>query len=226
MKSWEHYAAKEDLLPNHVLIQRVARAAGVSTRSVHRAAKKRSRTEGKRDRRRLSGCPYTFVSLELWDSYMKKGEVERRAERPEGWLSVKALLEQGLGKRKLYERIHSGTIEAAYVGNTLYIEPEAADRLIEKQKDQRAPVGWLAVSELWRESGRSKQALSSYLQRNKVKIRYFLHKDRDQQVQYISVGDARAYLDKSGRGGFPPPPVTVSNKGLQSLSHEIVEEKA
>lgn len=198
MKSWENYETFEERLPNHVFIQRVADAAGVSTQSVHRVAKKRLQKEGKRDRKRLKGCPYTFVSLSLWDEYMEIGPVKRVAAKPKGWLTAKALLEDGFSKRKLYQLVREGSIKAVYVGNTLYLEPEGAQRYIQTRQDLRPPPGWVSVSELRERAGRSKQALSTYLKRHGVETAQFLHPKRDQLVQYIRTEDAQKYLRCQG----------------------------
>jgi hypothetical protein len=194
MKPWETYETFEERLPNHVFIQRVADAAGVSTQSVHRVAKKRLQKEGKRDRKRLKGCPYTFVSLSLWDEYMEIGPVKRVAAKPKNWLTAKALLEDGFSKRKLYQLVREGSVKAVYVGNTLYLEPESAERYIQTRQDLRPPPGWTSVSELREQAGRSKQALSTYLKRHQVETAQFLHPKRDQLVQYIRVEDAQKYL--------------------------------
>jgi hypothetical protein len=198
MKSWENYETFEERLPNHVFIQRVADAAGVSTQSVHRVAKKRLQKEGKRDRKRLKGCPYTFVSLSLWDEYMEIGPVKRVAAKPKGWLTAKALLEDGFSKRKLYQLVREGSVKAVYVGNTLYLEPESAWRYIQTRQDLRPPPGWVSVSELRERAGRSKQALSTYLKRHQVETAQFLHPKRDQLVQYIRSEDAQNYLGCQG----------------------------
>jgi hypothetical protein len=194
MKPWETYETFEERLPNHVFIQRVADAAGVSTQSVHRVAKKRLQKEGKRDRKRLKGCPYTFVSLSLWDEYMEIGPVKRVATKPKSWLTAKALLEDGFSKRKLYQLVREGSVKAVYVGNTLYLEPESAERYIQTRQDLRPPPGWMSVSELREQAGRSKQALSTYLKRHQVETAQFLHPKRDQLVQYIRTEDAQKYL--------------------------------
>lgn len=198
MKSWENYETFEERLPNHVFIQRVADAAGVSTQSVHRVAKKRLQKEGKRDRKRLKGCPYTFVSLSLWDEYMEIGPVKRVATKPKGWLTAKALLEDGFSKRKLYQLVREGSVKAVYVGNTLYLEPESAQRYLQTRQDLRPPPGWISVSELRERAGRSKQALSTYLKRHGVETAQFLHPKRDQLVHYIRTQDAQKYLRCQG----------------------------
>lgn len=196
---WRRYERYEDRLPNHVLVQRVAQAAGVSTQSVIRAARRRYRKEGKRDRKRLDGCPYTFVSLSLWDDYMQIGSVKRVPTRPEGWLTVKALLAQGLGKRRAYELIHAGELEAVYVGNTLYVNPDAAKRCLLQRRDDKAAPGWTRVSEVYRRAGTSKQALSAYLKRHAIETKKFRHPSRDQLVSYMPEAEAEAYL--AGRKG-------------------------
>jgi hypothetical protein len=195
MKSWKSYEGYEELLPNHVFIQRVARAAGVSNQSVHRMAKKRLEKEGKRDRKRLDGCPYTFVSLDLWDTYMQIGSVQRVPTKPKGWVTAKALLEDGFSKRKLYQFVNDGQIKAVYVGNTLYLDPDSAKGYLQSRQNLRPPPGWVSVSELRERAGRSKQAIFTYLKRHDIATKQFLHPKRDQLVQYLRQEDATAYLE-------------------------------
>jgi hypothetical protein len=194
MKPWKDYEGYEEKLPNHVFVQRVASAAGVSNQSVHRVAKKRLEKEGKRDRKRLAGCPYTFVSLDLWDTYMQIGSVSRVASKPKGWVTAKSLLEDGFSKRKLYQFVKDGQISAVYVGNTLYLEPESAQSYRQTRQDLRPPPGWVSVSELRALAGRSKQAIFTYLKRHEVATKQFLHPKRDQLVQYLRQDDAERYL--------------------------------
>ena len=192
--AWQRYEDFEEQLPNHVLAQRVAAAAGVSTQSVIRAARRRYRSEGKRDRRRLDGCPYTFVSLSLWDDYMQVGHVFRVPERPAGWLTVKAVIAQGIGKRRVYELIHNGDLEAVYVGNTMFIEPDSVTHYLREQREYRPCAGWVLVSEVYEKAGTSKQALSNYLKRHSVQTRRFKHPVRDQHVAYMPAEVAERYL--------------------------------
>ncbi len=194
MKPWKDYEGYEEKLPNHVFVQRVASAAGVSNQSVHRVAKKRLEKEGKRDRKRLDGCPYTFVSLDLWDTYMQIGSVSRVASKPKGWVTAKSLLEDGFSKRKLYQFVRDGQIAAVYVGNTLYLEPESARGYLQTRQNLRPPPGWVSVSDLKTLAGRSKQAIFTYLKRHSVATRQFLHPSRDQLVQYLRQEDADGYL--------------------------------
>jgi hypothetical protein len=194
MKPWKSYEGYEELLPNHVFIQRVAKAAGVSNQSVHRVAKKRLEKEGKRDRKRLDGCPYTFVSLDLWDTYMQIGSVSRVASKPKGWVTAKSLLEDGFSKRKLYQFVKDGEIKAVYIGNTLYLDPDSARGYLQSRQNLRPPPGWVSVSELRQKAGRSKQAIFTYLKRHGVATKQFLHPKRDQLVQYLRQEDAEAYL--------------------------------
>jgi hypothetical protein len=194
MKPWKDYEGYEEKLPNHVFVQRVASAAGVSNQSVHRVAKKRLEKEGKRDRKRLEGCPYTFVSLDLWDTYMQIGSVSRVASKPKGWVTAKSLLEDGFSKRKLYQFVADGQIAAVYVGNTLYLEPESARGYLQSRQSLRPPPGWVSVSELRTLAGRSKQAIFTYLKRHNVATKQFLHPKRDQLVQYLRQEDATSYL--------------------------------
>jgi hypothetical protein len=195
MKSWKSYEGFEEKLPNHVFVQRVASAAGVSNQSVHRVAKKRLEKEGKRDRKRLEGCPYTFVSLDLWDTYMQIGSVSRVPNKPKGWVTAKSLLEDGFSKRKLYQFVKEGEIEAVYVGNTLYLDPSSARAYLYSRQNLRPPPGWVAVSELKTLAKRSKQAIFTYLKRHDIATKQFLHPKRDQLVQYLSQEDAVAYLE-------------------------------
>jgi hypothetical protein len=194
MKPWKDYEGYEEKLPNHVFVQRVASAAGVSNQSVHRVAKKRLEKEGKRDRKRLDGCPYTFVSLDLWDTYMQIGSVSRVASKPKGWVTAKSLLEDGFSKRKLYQFVRDGQIAAVYVGNTLYLEPESARGYLQTRQNLRPPPGWVSVSDLKTLAGRSKQAIFTYLKRHSVTTKQFLHPKRDQLVQYLRQEDADGYL--------------------------------
>jgi hypothetical protein len=200
MKPWKNYEGFEEKLPNHVFIQRVASAAGVSNQSVHRVAKKRLEKEGKRDRKRLEGCPYTFVSLDLWDTYMQIGSVSRVATKPKGWVTAKSLLDEGFSKRKLYQFVKDGQIKAVYVGNTLYLDPESAKAYLHSRQNLRPPPGWVSVSELRELAGRSKQAIFTYLKRHHVVTKQFLHPHRDQLVQYLSQEDADAYLESVHSG--------------------------
>jgi hypothetical protein len=192
MKPWKSYEGYEERLPNHVFIQRVAKAAGVSNQSVHRMAKKRLEKEGKRDRKRLEGCPYTFVSLDLWDTYMQIGNVERVPSKPKGWVTAKSLLEDGFSKRKLYQFVKDGDISAVYVGNSLYLNPESAKGYLQSRQNLRPPPGW--ISELRQRAGRSKQAIFTYLKRHDIATKQFLHPKRDQLVQYLTQDDADTYL--------------------------------
>ena len=192
--SWLRYEPYEDTLPNHVLVQRVATAAGVSTQSVIRTAKRRYRREGKRDRRRVKGCPYTFVSLSLWDDYMQIGNVRRVPARPDGWLTVKALLTKGIGKRRAYDLIHAGQLEAVYVGNTIYVNPHAAQTYVLQQREHVVAPGWVRVGALHKKANKTKQALSAYIKRNDIETRLFKHPERDQLVSYVRDEVARAYL--------------------------------
>ena len=194
---WHRYETYEDKLPNHVLVQRVANAAGVSTQSIIRAAKRRYRKEGKRDRRRVEGCPYTFVSLSLWDDYMQVGNVKRVPERPKGWLTVKTLIAKGLGKRRAYDLVHEGRLEAVYVGNTLYIEPEAVEQYLLRRRERKVPPGWVRVGAVYREAGKTKQALSAYLKRHDIETRQFRHPERDQLVSYMPEAAAEQYLNST-----------------------------
>ena len=197
---YERYEAFEEQLPNHVLAQRVATAAGVSTQSVIRAAQRRYRTGGKRDRKRLDGCPYTFVSLSLWDDYMQVGPVLRVPERPAGWFTVKAVVARGIGKRRVYELIHNGGLEAVYVGNTMFVAPDSLAHYLEVQRRHKPCAGWRLVSEVYEQAGTSKQALSNYLKRHEVETRHFKHPVRDQQVAYMPADVAECYLAlKRGR---------------------------
>jgi hypothetical protein len=200
MKPWKSYEGFEEKLPNHVFIQRVASAAGVSNQSVHRVAKKRLEKEGKRDRKRLEGCPYTFVSLDLWDTYMQIGSISRMPSKPKGWVTAKSLLEEGFSKRKLYQLVKDGQIKAVYVGNTLYLEPESAQAYLRSRQDLRPPPGWVSVSELRAQAKRSKQALFTYLKRHQVETKQFLHPKRDQLVQYLRQEDAERYLEHMVKG--------------------------
>jgi hypothetical protein len=195
MKPWKNYEGYEEKLPNHVFVQRVASAAGVSNQSVHRVAKKRLEKEGKRDRKRLEGCPYTFVSLDLWDTYMQIGSVSRVASKPKGWVTAKSLLEDGFSKRKLYQFVKDGQIKAVYVGNTLYLEPESARDYLHSRQNLRPPPGWVSVSELRTLAKRSKQAIFTYLKRHDIATKQYLHPKRDQLVQYLRQEDATAYLE-------------------------------
>jgi hypothetical protein len=194
MKPWKNYEGFEEKLPNHVFIQRVASAAGVSNQSVHRVAKKRLEKEGKRDRKRLEGCPYTFVSLDLWDTYMQIGSVSRVSSKPKGWVTAKSLMDEGFSKRKLYQFVKDGQIKAVYVGNTLYLDPESAGAYLHSRQNLRPPPGWVSVSELRAVAGRSKQAIFTYLKRHTIATKQFLHPKRDQLVQYLRQEDADAYL--------------------------------
>ena len=193
--TWQRYEALEERLPNHVLVQRVAVAAGVSTQSVIRAARRRHKNEGKRDRKRLEGCPYTFVSLSLWDDYMQVGAVPRVPERPSGWLTVKTVVGRGIGKRRVYELIHGGALEAVYVGNTMFIEPSSLEHVLQKQREYKPCAGWVLVSRVYQEAGTSKQALSNYLKRHRIKTRRFNHPTRDQRVAYMPAEAAQRYLE-------------------------------
>lgn len=195
MPAWRRYEAYEDQLPNHVLVQRVASAAGVSAQSVIRAARRRYRKEGRRDRRRLEGCPYTFVSLSLWDDYMQVGPVKRVPQRPEGWLTVKAVVALGLGKRRTYQLIYGGDLKAVYVGNTLYLEPGAVEVHLRKRRDRRPPPGWRHVSGVYRAANTTKQALWAYLKRHGIETKKFRHPTRDQLVSYMPVAAAEGYLN-------------------------------
>ena len=199
--NWHRYESYEDTLPNHVLAQRVASAAGVSTQSVIRAAKRRYRKEGKRDRRRVEGCPYTFVSLSLWDDYMQVGPVKRVPQRPKNWLTVKTLVAKGLGKRRAYDLIHRGELEAVYVGNTLYVEPAALEQFL-LRRERKAPPGWVRVGAVYREAGTTKQALSAYLKRHSVPTRQFRHPSRDQLVSYMPGEAAERYLGAGKEQGL------------------------
>jgi hypothetical protein len=210
MKPWKNYEGYEELLPNHVFIQRVAKAAGVSNQSVHRVAKKRLEKEGKRDRKRLDGCPYTFVSLDLWDTYMQIGNVARVPSKPKGWVTAKSLLEDGFSKRKLYQFVKDGDIKAVYVGNTLYLDPESARGYLQSRQNLRPPPGWVSVSELREKAGRSKQAIFTYLKRHDIATKQFLHPKRDQLVQYLRHEDAEAYLESMHSGGVDQPMVSQS----------------
>jgi excisionase family DNA binding protein len=200
MKSWEDYQDLEDALPNHVLAQRVARSAGVSTQSIHRAAKKRYQLHSKRDRRHLAGCPCVFISLDFWESYMNVGGVERLPEKPRGWLTSKAVLDMGVSKGKLYQAAHTGEIAAVYVGNTLYFEPDEVNQWLAKRHRCRPLSGWIAVRELKTRAQCSKQAVSAYLKRKKIMTRQFLHPSRDQLVQYVSEQDAKELIHSLRRG--------------------------
>lgn len=216
MKPWKNYEGYEEKLPNHVFIQRVASAAGVSNQSVHRMAKKRLQKEGKRDRKRLEGCPYTFVSLDLWDTYMQIGNVTRVPGKPKGWVTAKALLEEGFSKRKLYQFVKDGQIKAVYVGNTLYLEPESAREYLRSRQTLRPPPGWVSVSELKTLAGRSKQAIFTYLKRNNVVTKKFLHPKRDQLVQYLPKEEADKYLANL-QGGEHHPPTFVNAEVVHSV---------
>jgi hypothetical protein len=194
MKPWQAYEAYEDYLPNHVLLNRVADAAGVSTRSISRVAKKRLAQEGKRDRKRLKGCPYTFVSVSLWDDYMQIGHVERVAQKPKGWLTSKALHDQGFSRRKLYELVQDGTLEAVYVRNTLYFEPRRAEQCLQDRQNLRPPPGWVGIAEVTQQAQRSRQALWTYIKTHDITTQPFLHPERDQLVRYMPVEAAQTYL--------------------------------
>jgi hypothetical protein len=191
IKAYEHF---EEKLPNHVFIHRVAEAAGVTRQSVHRVARKRLKKEGKRDRKRLDGCPYTFVSLDLWDDYMQIGHVPRVAKRPKGWVTAKALVQDGFSRRKLYELLGAGELESVYVGKTLYFEPEGAKRYQNLRRELKPPPGWVSVVELRKQARRSKQALSTYLKIHNIETKQFLHPERDQLIQYICSEAAETYL--------------------------------
>jgi hypothetical protein len=200
MKSWQDYQDLEDTLPNHVFAQRVARSAGVSAQSIHRAAKKRYQLHSKRDRRHLVGCPCIFISIDFWESYMNVGGVERSPEKPKGWLTSKALLDKGVSKGKLYQAVQKGEITAVYVGNTLFFEPDEANNWLAKRHQHLPLPGWVVVAELKTLARCSKQAVSAYLKRKGVMTRHFLHPSRDQLVQYISEQDAKEFIESLQRG--------------------------
>lgn len=205
--SWLRYESYEDTLPNHVLVQRVATAAGVSTQSVIRTAKRRYRKEGKRDRRRIEGCPYTFVSLSLWDDYMQIGNVRRVPARPDGWLTVKATIAKGIGKRRVYDLVHESKLEAVYVGNTIYVNPKAVEVYVQRDRQHRVAPGWVRVRAVYERANKTKQALSAYIKRNGIETRKFRHPERDQLVSYVRDEVARVYL-----GLEPDMPLNLEEK--------------
>jgi hypothetical protein len=226
MKPWQAYEGYEDNLPNHVLLNRVADAAGVSTRSITRVAKKRLEQEGKRDRKRLKGCPYTFVSVSLWDDYMQIGNVARLPKKPKGWLTSKALCGQGFSRRKLYELVKEGTLEAVYVRNTLYFEPRRAEQCLQERQNLRPPPGWVGISEVTRQAKRTRQAFWTYLKTHGITTKMFLHTSRDQLVHYVTVEVANEYLATVAETGKHVPKMFQREPSPESSGQEVCAPRA
>lgn len=88
-----------------------------------------------------------------------------------------------------------GDVRAVLVKHNICVHPEDAEHFILNHKDLKPPPGWVIVSRLPKELGRSKVAVNQWIRRNRntVEVRRFLHPTRNRPTPYIREADAARY---------------------------------
>ena len=133
------------------------------------------------------------VSPNAADSYLNHWGYERVAKRPKGWLTVKAVLDCGVGRMTLIKAVQAGRVRAVMHRKSIYLEPEDARHFMLEYSTLRPLSGWVLVPVPRDELGVSKEALNQWIRRNKIPTRRFLHPTRNRPTPYLKGADADTY---------------------------------
>lgn len=189
-RSWR---AKPVNPEKYVPAAQLASSVGVSPETVAAYAKRRAK-HGARGLRKIGGRNY--LHIDVADAYLSRMGLERQARRPSGWRTLKALLsDSGAGRSTAMRGIRNGELRAVLAGGTVCVHPEDAAHFVLTHKDKRPLPGWVMVSALSKELGRSKEALNQWIRRNRdtVEVRAFLHPVCNRPTPYIKEADAERY---------------------------------
>jgi hypothetical protein len=136
---------------------------------------------------------YNYVSLATAELYLNARGLERVAQRPRGWRTVKAVLDCGVGRETVMKAVKAGRIRAVMYRKAIYLQPDDAESFTLEYRSARPLPGWVLAPELRNELGRSKEALNQWIRREKVEVRRFLHPTRNRLTPYIREADADRY---------------------------------
>lgn len=177
----------------YVLAAELAHSIGVSPETVAGYARRRS-GQWRGALRHVDGRNYVHIALA--ETYLKRLGLKRSAKRPKGWKTIKAVLaESGAGRSTFMSALRRGELRAVLAGSGVYVHPEDAESFVLAYKNLKPLPGWVMVSALPKELGRSKEAVNQWIRRNRdtVEVREFLHPTCNRPVPYISEADAERY---------------------------------
>ena len=144
-----------------------------------------------------------YVHLSVAEAYLSRLGLERRAARPKGWKTLKAVLtDSGAGRNTAMNAVRNGKLRAVLVGASIYVHPEDATAFALQHRNLKPLAGWVRVSTLKDEVGRSKEAVNQCLRRHrdKIEVRHYLHPVLNRPVPYIKEGDAARYRTIVAKG--------------------------
>ncbi len=113
--------------------------------------------------------------------------------RPAGTLTLKQAVRAGLSYDVLRRHIQRGDLEAYIHRGRYLVERGAVQALSERYAP--APNNWLAVVTLIELSGRARQSVYAWVERQS-ETRTFMHPKRAQSARYLPVSDALLYLSQ------------------------------